>query len=299
LVFAALAGSARAITGGKLDGNQHPNVGGLVAFGDELPGSGWLGCSGSLVAPGVFLTAAHCITMFDGVTNLRFFVNFSSTSDASSLIPGTATIDPLYVGWPTVDPDPHDFAVVTFDPRKAKGIQPVKLAPLGFLDAALKGKAKAGSDHGSNRKLRNRKMRGLVTAPSKAGGRSDNGQQGQNGNNQQGGNNGQGLLFVNVGYGTTSWPPPQDTLDGLRRSSVSGDPALQGDAFLQLSQDASKGFGGTCDGDSGGPQFLGAYAVSITIAGDDLCTQYGINLRLDTRTARDFLSQYVNDNNNS
>jgi hypothetical protein len=53
----ALATSALALQGGAPDGDQHPYVGAMVqqtAQGNEL-------CSGVLVAPQVFVTAAHCI----------------------------------------------------------------------------------------------------------------------------------------------------------------------------------------------------------------------------------------------
>src|SRR5688572_28928555 len=53
LTAAAPAGS---ITGGEDDGNGHPHVG-IVAFYTE---DGRFRCSGTLVAPRVFLTAAHC-----------------------------------------------------------------------------------------------------------------------------------------------------------------------------------------------------------------------------------------------
>ena len=53
LVFAPSAG---AITFGQLDGNTHPNVGGLFADWDpEVPGPDFL-CSGTLISPTVFLT---------------------------------------------------------------------------------------------------------------------------------------------------------------------------------------------------------------------------------------------------
>src|SRR4029079_15061637 len=56
LAFAAPAG---AITFGTADGNGHPNVGGLVAEQAYSDGT-WTYCSGTLISPTVFLTAAHC-----------------------------------------------------------------------------------------------------------------------------------------------------------------------------------------------------------------------------------------------
>ena len=56
---AATAATAQAITNGSPDGTAHPAVGALVA--DQAYSDGtWTYCSGSLIAPSVFLTAAHC-----------------------------------------------------------------------------------------------------------------------------------------------------------------------------------------------------------------------------------------------
>jgi hypothetical protein len=61
-LFAALlliAVPVQAITYGEPDGTRHPNVGGLVAAA-QYPDGTWLYCSGTLISPTVFLTAAHC-----------------------------------------------------------------------------------------------------------------------------------------------------------------------------------------------------------------------------------------------
>jgi hypothetical protein len=50
----ALSSPAHAIINGLPDGNRHPNAG-LVLFGDVS----W--CSGVLISPQYFATAAHCI----------------------------------------------------------------------------------------------------------------------------------------------------------------------------------------------------------------------------------------------
>jgi secreted trypsin-like serine protease len=69
--------------------------------------------------------------------------------------------------------------------------------------------------------------------------------------------------------------------------------------YLRISQNQATGDGGTCSGDSGGPQFLGAGAdetktqVSITITGDVFCFATNVTYRLDTPQARAFLSQFV------
>jgi len=59
------------------------------------------------------------------------------------------------------------------------------------------------------------------------------------------------------------------------------------------------GDAGTCYGDSGGPNFLGAGATetdivaATTITGDFMCRATNVVYRLDTASARGFLSQFV------
>ena len=72
-----------------------------------------------------------------------------------------------------------------------------------------------------------------------------------------------------------------------------------GPGYLRLSQNPARGNGGTCYGDSGGPNFLGAGSTEtdiiagITITGDSLCKSTNVVYRLDTESARTFLGQFV------
>ena len=67
--------------------------------------------------------------------------------------------------------------------------------------------------------------------------------------------------------------------------------------YLRLSQNPSTGNGGTCFGDSGGPNFLNVDGVrtlvAITITGDSVCRSTNVDYRLDTVSARAFLAPFV------
>jgi hypothetical protein len=66
--------------------------------------------------------------------------------------------------------------------------------------------------------------------------------------------------------------------------------------FMRLSLNVSTGNGGTCFGDSGGPNFFhhnGARLVAITITGDAVCRATNVVYRLDIASARSFLAPYV------
>lgn len=242
--LAASGSPALAITHGTPDGDTHPEVGALIA--DQAFSDGtWAYCSGTLISPTVFVTAAHCGD--PGQTSAR--VSFSSHyHDGDALHIGQYIPDPLYRG---AQSDPHDIAVVVFD-KAVKGITPARLPAAGLLD----------------------QMKAAGTLAS--------------------------ATFTPVGYG--SYLPQNGpggftyTYDDLRQQTTGSLNSLT-DAWLRLSQNASTGNGGTCYGDSGGPDFLGDSAsnliVATTITGDTQCKSTNVDYRLDTPGARTFLGRFV------
>jgi len=113
-------GSAAAVTNGTPDGDGHPNVGALVA---DLPGSGLtVVCSGTLIAPEVFLTAGHCTAGLTGTV----YVTFATALDPSgwTLIPGTPVTAP---GFGHDRSDPRDLGVVLLSSAPV-GVAPAQLA---------------------------------------------------------------------------------------------------------------------------------------------------------------------------
>jgi hypothetical protein len=123
----AVAAPAFAITGGSLDGTAHPAVGLLLADRGNGPEPD---CSGSLVSPTVFVTAAHCTA---DLASTRVWVSLDSryVAGSSSLLSGTAHTDPQ---WGLVKDDSHDLAVVVLD-RAVTGTTPFTLPRAGALDA--------------------------------------------------------------------------------------------------------------------------------------------------------------------
>ncbi len=112
----------------------------------------------------------------------------------------------------------------------------------------------------------------------------------------------QSSVFTAVGYGDYAEVPqvkkPPYPNDGYRRSAVSTFNALN-PGYLRLGQNAANGNGGTCNGDSGGPNFFGAGSTetnviaAITTTGDTLCHATNVDYRLDIPEAQNFLRQYV------
>jgi secreted trypsin-like serine protease len=233
---AATASPAAAITNGTPDRGAHPNVGGLVSPTQYSDGT-WTYCSGTLISPTVFLTAAHC-----GEDGERVGVTFDTAYQAGDKVYyGTFHSDPLYN---QTQSDPHDIAVVVLD-KPVRGITPALLPTANSL-AGLSGSQ----------------------------------------------------TFTSVGYGAyevTNQPGGHQYLYDDVRMTATGTLNAVNPAWLRISMNAATGNGGTCYGDSGGPNFLGTTQIvaAITITGDAVCRSTNVVYRLDTASARAFLGQYV------
>jgi hypothetical protein len=110
-----------------------------------------------------------------------------------------------------------------------------------------------------------------------------------------------GTRFTAVGYGAqavTIDRGPDFHYADIRYVATGGLEALN-PSWLRISMNPARGDGGTCYGDSGGPNFLGAGAgetnivAGTTITGDFMCRATNVDYRMDTASARAFLGQYV------
>jgi hypothetical protein len=107
-----------------------------------------------------------------------------------------------------------------------------------------------------------------------------------------------GQTITSVGYGAyevTNGPGGHRYLYNDVRMRSTGTLNAVNKSWLRISGNPATGDGGTCYGDSGGPNFLGTTDVvaAITITGDAICRATNVVYRLDTESARAFLGQYV------
>ncbi len=242
-VALVVAGPAHAITYGYRDYNLHPNVG---AMAQDTRGTGELRqvCSGTLISPTVYLTAAHCTDYLFSLGFSTAFVTFDTDFDPrrSKFYKGTMYQSASYPGNSN---DSHDIAVIVF-PRAIKGITPARLPELNQFADTLD----------------------------------------------------QDSTFTAVGYGLSEWDAgtgsPTFKDYPYRQYATSTFNALN-ETWLRLSQNPATDDGGTCYGDSGGPNFLGTTDVvaGTTITGDAMCRATNDTYRMDTASARAFLDDFV------
>ena len=235
------AGTASAIVFGQPDGEGHPNVGALLAPQAYSDGT-WASCSGTLISPTVFLTAAHCDW---GLSRMAVTFDSEYVAGSGTTYWGTWYADPNFSG---AQGDPHDLAVVVFD-EAISGITPARLPVADSLSNLSKDQGFTSVGYGAQ----------AVSI-----------------------DHGPNFHYADIRYVATS-----DTLLAINK------------AWLRISMNPTLGDGGTCYGDSGGPNFLGAgddetdIVAAITVTGDFMCRATNVVYRLDTASARTFLGQFV------
>ncbi|HUQ41218.1 MAG TPA: trypsin-like serine protease [Candidatus Limnocylindrales bacterium] len=224
---------ANAITDGALDGNGHPYVGLMVA--KDAKGNPLWRCSGTLMSSKVFLTAGHC-TEAPAVTAEIWF--------ASDVQAHASQSDPSWNGYPFKgEARGKTYTHPEYDPNAF------------FLrDMGVVVLSKAVT------------MRTYGALPSVNYFDRFDSQRGQ-----------QDVSFTSVGYGLQkSFPDAASWKDQSQKIRMVAYPKLLqvntgfvGDSSLLLSNNANTG--GTCFGDSGGPNFIGS---SNVVGG---VTSFGIN----------------------
>ena len=268
----ALAGTALAITNGQPDGDSHPYVG-LLVF-DYAPGApGWR-CSGALIAPNVVLTAGHCT---DGAVAARIWFDEDVTYDnipfplypyggpGSGAIEGTPYTNPNYRS----DENPYgggnglpafsyrDVGIVVLDePVDVGGF--AELPEAGLVDT-----------------LKNKTDIDFV---------------------------GYGVQYqAQIPGSELPQPPPYYRWTGPRvrlyalGKLVSGN-FVHAAEFMRLSLNPGGGKGGTCFGDSGGPDLLGdtdtVLAVNSYVTNIN-CSGVGYSSRVDIPEVLAWIKSYL------
>jgi hypothetical protein len=261
-VLLAAAPRVKAIVYGFVDTNNVFTNAGAFIVRSPTTGNVFPICSGALISPTVFLTASHCTVFFEtDLAPLGFtaFVSFDNPIPFADLTsPATDLIPVTEVvsnpGYNQSQSDPGDIAVLLVNAGDTIGITPAVLPSANLLD-------RLAAQNG---------LRKVVFTPV-----------------------GYGVQNRVVGGGT---PFFQDANPVPRMYAFSTFNALN-PAFLRLSQNTSTGDGGTCFGDSGGPNFLNyggtRLLAAITITGDAVCRATNVVYRVDTASARQFLSPYV------
>lgn len=251
-----------AINDGEQDNNGHPYVGLMIAY-DANGGVLWR-CSGTLMSPTVFLTAGHCTESPAASARVWFDADVQSLvcppgSNGPNCYPfggGNSHFASNIHTHPDYDPN----AFFLFDLGVVVLDQPYNLGQYGALP---------GLDQ----------LDGLKTQRGK-----------------------QDVTFTAVGYGLQeSFPDAASWQENNLRVRMVAHPKLNqintgftGDFSLLLSNNATTG--GTCFGDSGGPNFIGNSNVIGAV------TSYGINgncagtggvYRVDRADDLEWLSEFL------
>lgn len=246
-----------AVTDGELDGNGHPNV---VLILMEVNGQPAFRCSGTMIAPTYVLTAGHCAGAPGEFSGMRIFTesDVEAGRGVTNNYPfGGGDYSIEAVRW-AAHPDYPNAPFFVHDVGMIELAEPFDPGVFGTLPAV---------DSLDQYKTK----RGLNP-----------------------------VTFTSVGYGLQQINPV--FVQGSRTRYVAHPhliqinvPGFTGDFSLLLSNNHSTG--GTCFGDSGGPNFLGdttivAGVTSFGINGN--CAGTGGVFRMDRQNVLDFVNDFMN-----
>lgn len=258
LLALALAGTALAITNGEPDNGAHPYVGLMVA--DDADGNPLWRCSGTLISENLFLTAGHCTEAPAASATIWFAEDVEATPDfgTPSGYPFEGDVD----GTTIPHPDYNPAAFFLYDLGVVVLDEPFpmseygELPELGVLDSIKGGDKKAA-----------------LTAV------------------------GYGLQEINPNRFTGERDRLVAPLDLINTKGVFGVP--RGTA-IKVSGSGVGGdnsdSGGTCFGDSGGPQFLADTNVVAAVTSFGLngnCAGVGGGYRVDQEDDLDWLATFL------
>jgi V8-like Glu-specific endopeptidase len=250
---------ASAVTDGELDGNGHPYV---VLLLMDVDGAPAFRCSATLLSPTVVLTAGHCTSNYpDGdYSGMRIFYE-SDVQHGNNTYP--------YGG------GPNSIEAVAWYTHPLFKTAPFFVHDVGVVILEEPGLVlnKYGTLPQANQLDKLKTRRGL-----------------------------QDVTFTSVGYGlqmsfpdAAAWKEHNQKIRMVAHPKLNqiNVPGFTGDYSLLLSNNAHTG--GTCFGDSGGPNFLGdsnvvAGVTSFGINGN--CAGTGGVFRMDRQDVLDFIYTY-------
>jgi hypothetical protein len=272
LLALTLVAPVGAITNGVPDGNSHPYVG-LLVF-DVAPGEPAWRCSGSLISPTVVVTAGHCT---DGAVAARIWFQEDVTYDAfpfplypyggpgSGAIEGTPYTNPLYRS--PENPYGGGSGLPAFSYRDTGVVvlsEPVIMSEYAQLPTA-----------GLVDTLKNKTAVDFV---------------------------GYGVQYqAQIPGNALPQPPPFNRWTGPRIRNYAPSELVSGKfvnsaEYMRLALNPGGGSGGTCFGDSGGPDLLGGTSTVLAVNSyvtNVNCSGVGYSARVDVPEVLDWIKGFL------